>query len=180
MIYVALLRGINVGGNNKIPMKLLKETFLRAGMQDVVTYINSGNVVFKASDYDIKELSELLEKAIFNDFALDIKVLLRTHEDFHKLLALIPEAWSNDAATKCDVLFLWDEITSQELISQVNIRPDIEMVISSDYEVIWCVPKDKVTKSSLVKLIGTKAYKLITVRNINTTRKIYTLMNSIK
>lgn len=46
MIYVALLRGINVGGNNKINMKQLKETFEQAGMLDVVTYINSGNIIF--------------------------------------------------------------------------------------------------------------------------------------
>ncbi len=46
MIYVALLRGINVGGKNKIDMKLLKQTFERVGMNDVVTYINTGNIIF--------------------------------------------------------------------------------------------------------------------------------------
>ena len=46
MIYIALLRGINVGGNNKIDMKLLKLTFERVGMKSVKTYINSGNIIF--------------------------------------------------------------------------------------------------------------------------------------
>ncbi|WP_426351288.1 DUF1697 domain-containing protein [Alloiococcus sp. CFN-8] len=179
MIYVALLRGINVGGNNKISMKLLKETFERAGMEEVIAYINSGNVIFKATDYRINELSELLEKAILEDFSLDIKVLLRTHEDFERLLAMIPEDLSNDGSMKCDILFLWEDITPQELIDQVKPKADIDTVISSDTEVIWVVSRDNVTKSKLNKLIGTKAYKKVTVRNINTTRKIYTLMNSI-
>ncbi len=46
MVFIALLRGINVGGNNKIDMKLLKQTFEQAGMNDVVTYINTGNIIF--------------------------------------------------------------------------------------------------------------------------------------
>lgn len=50
MVYVALLRGINVGGNNKIDMKLLKQTFEQAGMNDVVTYINTGNIIFRTMD----------------------------------------------------------------------------------------------------------------------------------
>lgn len=179
MIYVALLRGINVGGNNKISMKLLKETFERAGMEEVITYINSGNVIFKASGYNTSELSELLEKAILKDFSLDIKVLLRTHEDFERLLAKIPEDWTNDGTMKYDFLFLWEDITPQELIDQAKPKPDIDTVISYDKEVIWIVSKDNVTKSNLNKLIGTKAYKKVTIRNINTTRKIYALMNSI-
>ena len=179
MIYVALLRGINVGGNNKISMKLLKETFERVGMEEVITYINSGNVIFKTSCYSMNELSVLLEKAILKDFSLDIKVLLRTYEDFESLLAKIPENWGNNSVMKCDVLFLWEDITPQELIDQAMPKPDIDTVISYDKEVIWIVSKDNVTKSNLNKLIGTKAYKKVTVRNINTTRKIYTLMNSI-
>lgn len=68
MIYVALLRGINVGGKNKIDMKLLKETFILAGMESVITYINSGNVIFTDMKHTKSEIAEFLEEAIFKDF----------------------------------------------------------------------------------------------------------------
>ena len=64
MIYVALLRGINVGGKNKMDMKLLKQTFEQAGMNDVVTYINTGNIIFSYKDHSKTELSTILEEAI--------------------------------------------------------------------------------------------------------------------
>ncbi|MDQ3501393.1 MAG: DUF1697 domain-containing protein, partial [Actinomycetota bacterium] len=76
MVYVALLRGINVGGKNKVEMKKLKATFEGAGMTDVTAYINSGNVVFKSTARKAAELEAKLEKAIERDFGFSIKVLL--------------------------------------------------------------------------------------------------------
>ena len=60
MIYVALLRGINVGGKNKIDMKLLKETFVRIGMESVITYINSGNVIFTDMKHTRSEITTFI------------------------------------------------------------------------------------------------------------------------
>lgn len=76
MVFVALLRGINVGGHNSIDMKQLKQTFLRAGMTHVSTYINLGNVVFVCHDLEKHEIQHKLENAIKEDFSLDIRVLL--------------------------------------------------------------------------------------------------------
>lgn len=58
MVYIALLRGINVGGKNKIDMKMLKQTFEKAGMYDVLTYINTGNIIFSSSELSKMELSD--------------------------------------------------------------------------------------------------------------------------
>ncbi|MCS0543574.1 DUF1697 domain-containing protein [Aeromonas veronii] len=81
MVYIALLRGINVGGNNKIDMKLLKQTYERVGMKDVVTYINTGNIIFSSNDHSKTELSRILEEAIHDDFGLRIKVVVRSIDD---------------------------------------------------------------------------------------------------
>lgn len=114
MIYVALLRGINVGGNNKIGMKQLKETFEQAGMQKVVTYINSGNIIF-ADDQERTdahmEISELLEQAIAADFGLQIKVLLRNLEEMASVMQVLPSDWTNDDQAKSDVLFCGMKLT---------------------------------------------------------------------
>ncbi|MDF2479239.1 MAG: hypothetical protein K0S24_4722 [Sphingobacterium sp.] len=126
MIYVALLRGINVGGKNKIDMKLLKETFVRIGMRSVVTYINSGNVIFADMQHTKLEITTLLEKAISEDFQLEIKVLVRSINDFDHMMKVLPDSWKNDKDMKCDVLFLWDEIDGETWFRELEIKPNID------------------------------------------------------
>ena len=77
MIYVALLRGINVGGKNKVEMRKLKATFEDAGMGNVTTYINSGNVVFTDNRRKPPRIVSVLEEAIAADLGFEIKVLIR-------------------------------------------------------------------------------------------------------
>ena len=179
MIYVALLRGINVGGKNKINMKLLKETFIRIGMRSVVTYINSGNVIFADMQHNKAEITTLLEKAICEDFQLEIKVLVRSINDFDQVIKVIPESWKNDKDMKCDVLFLWDEIDGETLQRELEIKPDIDKVIYAPGAILWAVDKRNVTKSGLLKLAGTSLYKKMTGRNVNTTRKLYEIMKEL-
>jgi uncharacterized protein (DUF1697 family) len=179
MIYVALLRGINVGGNNKIDMKHLKETFMRVGMTSVCTYINSGNVIFENSKHNKDELADILEKAILEDFKLDIKVLMRNYNDIEDLIKAMPNTWKNDATMKCDVLFLWDEMGTEECLNDIEIKPGIDTVIAVTGAIIWKVDKVNVTKSGLMKLAGKSIYKKMTVRNVNSARKIYEIMKTI-
>lgn len=102
--HVALLRGINVGGKNKVDMKQLKETFSRANAKEITTYINSGNVIF-TSNKSKKDLIKALEQGILEDFGLHIKVLLRTLKEIEEVIEKIPSLWRNDSQTKSDVLF---------------------------------------------------------------------------
>lgn len=180
MVYVALLRGINVGGKNKIDMKLLKETFIRVGMESVTTYINSGNVVFTDTKYTKAEIAMLLQKAIFEDFQLDIKVLIRSLDDFDHIMKVLPENWRNDENMKGDVLFLWEEIDRETLLDELKIKPQIDTVLYVSGAILWRIDKRNITKSGLKKLVGTTLYKYMTVRNVNTTRKIYEIMKSIQ
>lgn len=180
MVYVALLRGINVGGKNKIDMKLLKETFVRVGMESVITYINSGNVVFTDIKYTKAEISRLLQKAISEDFQLDIKVLIRSINDFDHIMKILPGSWKNDKNMRSDVLFLWEEIDRETLLDELKIKPQIDTVMHVPGAILWMVDKENVTKSGLKKLVGTALYKNMTVRNVNTTRKIYEIMKEVQ
>jgi len=74
--FLALLRGINVGGNNLIKMNDLKAEFERLGFQDVKTYIQSGNVIFSSALSDKLKLTELLEKSLSEKFSYPARVLL--------------------------------------------------------------------------------------------------------
>lgn len=176
MIYVALLRGINVGGNNKVDMKQLKESFEQAGMNNVVTYINTGNVIFEQDGLSQHELVHLLEQAIANDFRLQIKVVIRSIEQYAAMMKDIPDHWTNDALMKCDVMFLWEEVDHEATLEQLTIKPEIDTVRYVKGAIVWSIAKENVTKSGLSKIIGTELYKKMTIRNINTTRKIYELM----
>lgn len=176
MKYVALLRGINVGGNNKISMKLLKETFERAGMQQVVTYINSGNIIFSDEGRSHSELSERLEQAIEADFGLSIRVIVRNEEEMQAVIEALPDSWTNDAHMKGDVMFLWDEINDRSVLDKLPIKPGIGSLIYTPGAILYSVSKEDVNRSGLTKLVGSKLYKLMTIRNVNTTRQIYKLM----
>jgi len=176
MVYTALLRGINVGGKNKVDMKILKQSFEQAGMNNVVTYINSGNIIFTNDHHSKNDIAHILEKAILNTFGLDIKVLVLSLEDMKKVMSSLPESWTNDDQMRSDVLFLWEDINDESILDQLTFKPEIETVKYAPGAILWTIDKKNVTKGSMAKLIGTKLYKQMTIRNVNTTRKIYELM----
>lgn len=179
MIYVALLRGINIGGNNKIDMKRLKGTFERVGMKSVKTYINSGNVIFEHSIPSKEELALLLEHAIYEDFLFRIKVLIKSCDDLKLVMETLPSDWKNDQVMKSDVLFLWADIDNEAVLNQLSTKPGIDTVLFVPGAILWMVAKKDSSKSGLVKLVGNKLYKKMTIRNVNSARKIYSLMQEI-
>ncbi|MGH9893204.1 MAG: DUF1697 domain-containing protein, partial [bacterium] len=129
MIYVALLRGINVGGKNKVEMPRLKATFETAGMKDVTTYINSGNVVFRDDRRQAATITKVLEEAIERDFGFSIKVLIRDQPTIKKLIKALPDAWSNDSRMRCDVMFLWEAFDRKDVLKELSWKPEIEDVV---------------------------------------------------
>ena len=178
MVYIALLRGINVGGKNKIDMKVLKQTFEKAGMKDVVTYINTGNIIFSSKGKSQTELSRILEDAIHDDFGLQIKVVVRSIDDVRAIINAIPDTWKNDKDMNSDVMFLWDEIDDESILTKLVIKPIIDTVKYVPGAILWSVDKKNVTQSGMLKIIGSKLYKQVTIRNVNTARKIYELMQA--
>ncbi|WP_416294671.1 DUF1697 domain-containing protein [Paenibacillus illinoisensis] len=179
MIYVALLRGINVGGNNKINMKQLKETFEQAGMQDVVTYINTGNIIFADHQECIQanaEISKILEQAITAEFGLEIRVVVRNMNEMQTVLQALPEEWTNDEQAKSDVMFLWDEVNDVSVLDKLPLKPEVGTLIYVTGAILYSVSREDAARSGMNKLVGSSVYKYMTVRNVNTTRQIYKLM----
>ncbi len=175
MKYVALLRGINVGGKTRIEMPRLKQLFENLGFTDVKTYINSGNVLFTGNAPDVKKIEAAIETA----FGFVVPVLLRNFEEIKKLVRAIPKDWANNVQTKCDVMFLWDEIDVPAILQKLPINPDIEQIMYVPGAVIWRVDRTNITRGRMVRLVGTDTHKKMTIRNPNTVRKIYKLMQGI-
>ncbi|MGO1059640.1 DUF1697 domain-containing protein [Planococcus sp. FY231025] len=180
MIYAALLRGINVGGNNKVNMKELKQVFEEAGMTSVKTYINSGNIVFADAGRAKQEIMAVLEEAIFAHFGLRIKVLVYSIDEYTRIAEAVPDDWTNDDRLKSDVLFLWEEADEEAVMEQLPLKPEIDRAHYVAGAILWSVDRDKVTRSGMSKIVGTKLYKLVTIRNVNSVRKILELMKELK
>lgn len=176
MKYVALLRGINVGGKNKVDMKQLKAALEQAGFKDVSTYINSGNIFFTDDKQEPDILRSKVEQVVAEGFGLNIRLLVVDQPTINKITAAIPSNWTNDASTKCDVIFLWQKYNTKAVLDQLTIKPDIDNIIYVPGALIWCVNKKLVTRSGLMKIVGSELYAHVTIRNCNTTRKIQQIM----
>ncbi len=171
--YVALLRGINVGGNNKVEMSKLKKVFESIGFKNVSTYINSGNVIFET---DRKDLEPLIEKVLEETFGFPLRIVIRDAQNIKTLCKDIPEDWLNDTEQRTDVLFLWDEFNTKKSIDLITTT-GVDTLRYLDGAIIWNVKRKDVAKSGMKKFIGTLLYKNMTARNINTVRKLNELLN---
>ncbi|NGZ77056.1 DUF1697 domain-containing protein [Saccharibacillus alkalitolerans] len=179
MIYVALLRGVNVGGSNKIDMKTLKTAFESSGMKSVKTYINSGNIVFVNEERTRSELPAILEEAIETEFGLRIRVLVRGLEEMEAIAAVLPDHWSNGEEMKSDVFFLWDEVDETSVPGLLPLTPGIGTLLTAPRAVLYAVSRADAGRSGMNKLVGSKLYAQMTVRNVNTTRKILHMMKEL-
>lgn len=178
MVYVALLRGINVGGKNKVDMKQLRAAFEDAGMTSVRTYINSGNVIFSSGIRSRARLTEILEDSIARTFGFKVGVLVRDRKNMRTVGKALPRTWVNDATMRCDVMFLWGEVARASVVKELLIKPEIDDVKYVAGALIWRVDRKNLTRSGQMKLVGSPLYKRMTIRNSNTTRKLLELMEA--
>jgi uncharacterized protein (DUF1697 family) len=174
--YVALLRGINVGGNNMILMASLKASFEQMDFTDVSTYINSGNIIFKAKEDDARRLESDIEMMLRKEYELDCKVVVRSFADIAILIKRLPAIWNGDPEWRYNVIFLRHSIDSKKILEGLHPKPGIEKVTYLPGTLLWCARAKDVARSAMVKLPGQKIYQDMTVRNLNTTRKLFELM----
>lgn len=175
--YVALLRGINVGGNNKVEMKKLKEIMQTLSFKNVSTYINSGNILFESKYLDKEKLAKKIEEAISKKFGFSIPTVVRNEGDIKKLLNSIPKNWENNTEQKTDILFLWDKFDNKKTLGLIKQAKGIDNLIYIKGEIVWNISRKNYSKSGMNKFIGTVVYKNMTARNINTVRKLFEIMN---
>jgi len=177
VICVALLRGINVGGRNKVEMSRLKLTFERLGFTGVVTYITSGNVVFRCATTPSTQLCAVIEAAIAADFGLAVPVVVRDRSSIEALCARVPPSWVDSATMRTYVMFLWDSHDRPDVLDPFPVRPDLETVEYLSGAIVWNIERRNLSRSGLAKLTAAELYPYLTIRNINTVRKLAGLMS---
>lgn len=171
--YVALLRGINVGGNNLIKMIELRSSFTDMGFSDVTTYIQSGNVVFSSKQTNKAKLTTTIEQALTKAFNYESKVVVISGSEMEQVVAQAPKGFGKDPAQyRYDVLFVKEPLTTSEALKEVLTAPEIDTVNAGDHALYFRRLLSKATQSKLNKLVQRPVYKNLTIRNWNTTIKL--------
>jgi uncharacterized protein (DUF1697 family) len=178
-IFVALLRGVNVGGKNMIRMSALKESFERMGFGGVTTYINSGNIIFTTQEGDARELERSIEGMLSSEYELECKVVVRSLSEMADLVKGLPETWDGDGRWKYNVIFLRYSIDSENILDGLTPGSEIEQIVYRPGTLLWSARISDLGRTSLHKLPGRKLFQEMTVRNTNTTKKLYELMKKM-
>ena len=175
MRYVALLRGVNVGGNHRVPNDEFRAVLEQLGCRDVVIYINSGNAVFTS---DHEPTSHEVQAALEIHFGFGIPTLVLPGEKIQAIAAAIPADWTNDppvsdkSGQKSDVLYLFDEVNSPDILERIGYRPAVETMIYVDGAILANVTRANQSRSSLQRIVGKPLYRHMTVRNTITAKKL--------
>ncbi len=180
--YIALLRGINVGGKNKISMALLKTAFEEIGFSNVSTYINSGNVIFKNDKTDKIELIAQCENIISEKFGLNIPVCVVTAGEIAEALANAPEWWDaeNEVETVHQTIFLIPPVTASEVCKAVgDAKDEFEKVGYYNNVIFWSAARATFTKTRWSKIASSDVYSKVTIRNANTAKKLLALSSKL-
>ncbi|NAY92073.1 DUF1697 domain-containing protein [Muricauda sp. JGD-17] len=177
--YVALLRGINVSGQKKILMPDLKATFENIGLKRVVTYIQSGNIVFESTSSNIKELETSVHRAILRDFGFDVPILVMAANDIVSILESNP--FAEEKEKKGLYFVLLKETPNKERVSKFNNLKfeDEEYYIISTCVYLNCKAgygKAKLNNNLIERKLKVEA----TTRNWKTMQKLLELAEQIK
>lgn len=180
MKHLALLRGINVGGNNIIKKDALKALFESVGCMSVLTYIQSGNILF-TSDEKKNDIQKKIEMALEQKMGKEIPVVLYNEDEYKKMMQAAPKEWNKNAEMKYNALFLLDGVTKDKAISLFpEINTTYESIHAVDGVLFWSGSKVDYAKTSYTKELAKSAlYKLVTIRNGNTSLKLLDLFERV-
>lgn len=175
--YLALLRGINVGGNNIIKMVELKACFEELGFSDVVTYIQSGNVWFSTKKGSVEKITLEIEKALTKKLTNNIKVVVISLEQLKEVIAEAPKHFGKEPEKyRYDVIYVKAPLTAKEALKQMPLREEVDTAIAGTHAVYFSRLIARATQSKLSKVVALPVYKDLTIRNWNTTSKLITLV----
>ena len=172
--YVALLRGINISGKNKVPMLDLKKGFENIGFEDVKTYLNSGNVVFSGKD-DIQKTTKQIEEMIKSQFDLDIPVFVIAMEELEDILSQAPDWWENDNKEIYDnLIFIIPPAVFTDVLKEIGEpKEGLEKIENYKNAIFWSFNRKEYQKTNWwPKTASTSIGKNLTIRTANTIKKV--------
>ena len=168
--YAALLRGINVGGKSLIRMADLRACLEEGGFDDVATYIASGNVVFGSRERGAAALTRRIERMLADRFELDVAVVLRTRAQMRSVVENAPTDFGTDPSRyRSDVIFLKSPLTPAKAMEVVRTRDGVDQAWRGRGVLYFSRLTSRATQSRMSSIVGTPAYRLMTIRSWKTT-----------
>ena len=178
MKYVALLRGINVGKGARVPMKELKALIEGLGCGNVVTYLNSGNVVFDA-ELNASQLTDLIGEELARAFGDQIPTLIKTSAAMLEIAASIPSEWGSNDGEQTYVAYLFSDVDKPSLVAELPVKRQFMSLFYTPGAIVWNIKRENYNRSQITKIVGHSAYAHMTTRNVNTARKLAALCAAI-
>jgi uncharacterized protein (DUF1697 family) len=173
-IYIAMLRGINVGGHKRIKMEQLRRSFEALGFEQVKTYIQSGNVVFKSTKLPAVALSKKIEEKILSEFGFPVSIIARSADEMSKMIANNPFLKERGIdQEKLHVMFLSDAPAPAALKKLVDLSAPPDQLRYSDREIYFYLPNG-VSGSVLMKSPVDRVLSVVTTtRNWRTVNSLH-------
>jgi len=169
--YISLLRGINVGGQKIIKMVELKKSFESIKLKNVKTYIQSGNVVFDATEKNEAELVSKIEKGLKKSLGHDISVILRTIDEFEEIVNGDPFKSRTSPKSKPCVTFIAEELKPRPRIPIFSPKKDYEIILIKNRE-LYCLRHEIDGRFGLPTPAMEKSFGTATTRNWSTVWKL--------
>lgn len=178
--YVALLRGINISGKNKVSMAELKKCFEALDFMDVKTCLNSGNVIFSGNDTEVAELTERIERKIQSQFNLHIPVFVILREDLEDILQHAPDWWgTEDKEIYDNLIFIMPPANFQDVYDEIGEpKEGLEKIQQYKAAVFWSFSRKNYQKTNWwPKTASANIGSKLTIRTANTVRKIVRIVS---
>lgn len=170
--YIALLRGVNISGKNKIVMSELKEAFEKLGFTDVKTYLNSGNVVFSAKR---EFTADDIEKMINESFGVCTKVCITDDEKLADILKNAPEWWGTaDKDIYDNLIFVIPPMSAEEIYEKIGEPSEkLEKIFIYKDVIFWSFDRKNYAMANWWKKTASAGIgEFLTIRTANTVKKI--------
>jgi uncharacterized protein (DUF1697 family) len=181
MKYLALLRSINVGGNNVIKKDELKKCFEDSGFKNVITYIQSGNILFTSKEKSLDKIQLAIEKELEKKLGKRIITLVLREEDYRKTIKSAPKNWGENQKERHNALFILEGKKAEKLTKTLpEINNEFEKTKITEKAIFWSSSKEHYNKTTYnKKLVKSPSYKLVTIRNSNTCFKLLSLFDDL-
>ena len=178
--YVALLRGINVGGRNVISMAELRRRFESEGFGEVSTYIQSGNVIFRSGLSGAQALTARIEEMLAAAFDYQAKVVLVSLPQMRAVVGEAPAGFGDRPDVhRYDVLFLRPPLTAAAAMEVVLTRTGVDEAWAGNGVLYFSRLIARASQSYLSRLVSMPVYQSMTIRNWNTTTKLLQMMEQL-
>ncbi len=180
--FLALLRGLNVGGQNVIGKDDLIRCFEELGLEleSVRTYIQSGNVLFRSAETRVAALTRAVEARLSERLSNPVQAVVFARARYRAAVAAAPPAWGRDDDRKHNALFTLRGVSPRRAIERLPVpKPDIEALATGPGVIFWSISKQHQNRTTWMRLAAAPVYKQVTVRNHRTVFRLRELLEEL-